>query len=112
MGRDYYQVLGVQKDATDDDLKKAYRKLAIKFHPDKNPGDKQAAATEKFKEVAEAYDVLTDPQKRQIYDAYGEEGLKRRTATRDARRRRLQRRRRRHAWRLPRHGRRGSEKDL
>lgn len=76
MGRDYYQVLGVQKDATDDDLKKAYRKLAIKFHPDKNPGDKQAAATEKFKEVAEAYDVLTDPQKRQIYDAYGEEGLK------------------------------------
>ena len=60
--RDYYEVLGVSKDATDDELKKAYRKLAIKYHPDKNPGDKNAE--EKFKEAAEAYDVLRDKDKR------------------------------------------------
>lgn len=67
--KDYYDVLGVSKNATADELKKAYRKLAIKYHPDKNPGDK--AAEEKFKEAAEAYDVLSNPEKRQLYDTYG-----------------------------------------
>ncbi|EFN59562.1 hypothetical protein CHLNCDRAFT_18104 [Chlorella variabilis] len=76
MGKDYYKILGVDREATEDQLKKAYRRLAIKYHPDKNPGEKQEAATEKFKEVSEAYDVLSDPDKRKIYDAYGEEGLK------------------------------------
>ena len=73
MGKDYYKVLGVAKGASDDELKKAYRKLALKFHPDKNhaPG-----AEEKFKEIGEAYDVLSDPRKKQIYDQCGEEGLK------------------------------------
>lgn len=67
--RDYYEVLGVAKTATADELKKAYRKLALKYHPDKNPGDK--AAEEKFKEAAEAYDVLSDPDKRAKYDQWG-----------------------------------------
>ena len=67
--RDYYEVLGVAKTATADELKKAYRKKAIQYHPDKNPGDKEAE--EKFKEAAEAYDVLSDPQKRQRYDQFG-----------------------------------------
>ncbi|KAK9826370.1 hypothetical protein WJX81_003911 [Elliptochloris bilobata] len=75
MGKDYYSILGVPKDADDDQLKKAYRKLAVKWHPDKNP-DKQQEASEKFKEIGEAYDVLSDKQKREIYDRYGEEGLK------------------------------------
>lgn len=67
--RDYYEVLGVSKTATADEIKKAYRKMAIKYHPDKNPGDK--AAEEKFKEAAEAYDVLSNDEKRQRYDQFG-----------------------------------------
>ena len=70
--RDYYEVLGVGKNATEDEIKKAYRKLAIKYHPDRNPDD--AKAEEKFKEAAEAYDVLHDPQKRQAYDQFGFDG--------------------------------------
>ncbi|XP_051129072.1 uncharacterized protein LOC127249987 [Andrographis paniculata] len=75
MGVDYYKVLQVDKNAKDEDLKKAYRKLAMKWHPDKNPNNKKEAEA-KFKEVSEAYDVLSDPQKRAVYDQYGEEGLK------------------------------------
>ena len=67
--RDYYEVLGVDKKASEDEIKKAYRKIAIKYHPDRNPGSKEAE--EKFKEAAEAYDVLHDPQKRQQYDQFG-----------------------------------------
>ena len=70
--RDYYEVLGVGKNATEDEIKKAYRKIAIKYHPDRNPGDK--TAEEKFKEAAEAYDVLHDPQKRKQYDQFGFDG--------------------------------------
>eukprot|EP00878_Enallax_costatus_P012794 GHUV01013361.1.p1 GENE.GHUV01013361.1~~GHUV01013361.1.p1 ORF type:complete len:384 (+),score=115.50 GHUV01013361.1:227-1378(+) len=75
MGRDYYKILGVDRNASADELKKAYRRLAVKHHPDKNP-DNREAAEEKFKEISEAYDVLSDPEKRQVFDAYGEEGLK------------------------------------
>ncbi|HAK36901.1 MAG: molecular chaperone DnaJ [Nitrospinaceae bacterium] len=72
--RDYYQVLNVSRDASESELKKAYRQLALKYHPDKNPGDH--AAEDKFKEAAEAYEVLKDPEKRKIYDQFGHEGLK------------------------------------
>ncbi|XP_021744924.1 dnaJ homolog subfamily B member 1-like [Chenopodium quinoa] len=75
MGVDYYKVLQVDRSAKDDDLKKAYRKLAMKWHPDKNPNNKKDAEA-KFKQISEAYDVLSDPQKRAVYDQYGEEGLK------------------------------------
>jgi molecular chaperone DnaJ len=67
--RDYYELLGVSKDATEDDLKKAYRKLAMKYHPDRNPGDAKAEAS--FKEVSEAYDILRDAEKRAAYDRFG-----------------------------------------
>lgn len=71
---DYYSVLGVAKTATPNEIKKAYRKLAVKYHPDKNPGNKEAE--EKFKKVAEAYEVLSDETKRQNYDRFGKQGLK------------------------------------
>lgn len=71
--RDYYEILGVSKNASDDEIKKAYRKLAIKYHPDKNPGNKEAEA--KFKEINEAHDVLADKQKRARYDQFGHAGV-------------------------------------
>ena len=74
MARDYYEILGVNRSATPDEIKKAYRQIAMKYHPDKNPGNKEAE--EKFKVAAEAYSVLTDPEKRKMYDQYGEDGLK------------------------------------
>jgi len=73
MGKDYYKILGIAKGASDDEIKKAYRKMALKYHPDKN---KEPSAEAKFKEIAEAYDVLSDSKKKEIFDKYGEEGLK------------------------------------
>lgn len=73
MGKDYYAILGVTRSANENDIKKAYRKLALKYHPDKN---KSPDAEEKFKEISEAYDVLSDSKRRAIYDQFGEEGLK------------------------------------
>ncbi|XVF76826.1 hypothetical protein PTKIN_Ptkin13bG0298000 [Pterospermum kingtungense] len=75
MAVDYYKILQVDRNASDEDLKRAYRKLAMKWHPDKNPNNKREAEA-KFKEISEAYDVLSDPQKRAVYDQYGEEGLR------------------------------------
>ena len=71
--RDYYDILGVSRDASQDDIKKSYRKVAMKFHPDKNPGD--SSAEEKFKEAASAYSVLSDPGKRQQYDQFGHDAF-------------------------------------
>ena len=70
--RDYYEILGVNKSATPEEIKKAYRKVAIQFHPDKNPGNKEAE--EKFKEAAEAYEILSDSEKRTRYDRFGHSG--------------------------------------
>src|SRR3954452_17778149 len=71
--RDYYEVLGVERGADDQTIKSAYRKLALKYHPDRNPGDQEAE--ERFKEAAEAYSVLSDTQKRATYDRFGHQGL-------------------------------------
>src|SRR5471032_667430 len=71
--RDYYHVLGVERSATPEEVKKAYRKLAVKHHPDKNPGDK--SAEEKFKELGEAYEVLSNPDKRAAYDRFGHQAF-------------------------------------
>ena len=73
MGKDYYAELGISRSASEDEIKKAYRKMALKYHPDKN---KSPGAEDKFKDVAEAYEVLSDPQKKKTYDQFGEEGLK------------------------------------
>lgn len=81
MAKDYYAVLGVPKDATPEAIKKAYRKLALKYHPDKNPGDKKAE--EKFKEITEAYAVLSDSEKRKQYDQFGESGFHQRFSQED-----------------------------
>ena len=70
---DYYEILEVTREATDTEIKKSYRRLAVKYHPDKNPGN--AEAEEKFKQISQAYSVLSDPQKRQMYDQYGEEAF-------------------------------------
>src|SRR5947208_9054875 len=75
--RDYYEILAVERTATDEEIKKAYRKLAVKYHPDKNPGDK--TAEEQFKELGEAYEALSDPQKRGLYDQYGHTAFDRRS---------------------------------
>ncbi len=71
---EFYTVLGVARDATDDEIKRAYRKLAMTYHPDRNNGSQ--AAEDKFKEITEAYDVLRDPSKRAVYDRFGEAGLR------------------------------------
>ena len=73
MKRDYYEILGVDRNVSAPELKKAFKRLAIKYHPDKNPGDKEAET--KFKEAAEAYEVLSDQSKRQTYDQFGHQGV-------------------------------------
>ncbi|WP_305044610.1 DnaJ C-terminal domain-containing protein [Geoalkalibacter sp.] len=81
MAKDYYSILGVSKGASPEDIKKAYRKLALKYHPDKNPGDKKAE--EKFKDITEAYAVLSDAEKRKQYDQFGESGFHQRYSQED-----------------------------
>lgn len=81
MGEDYYKTLGVEKSAAEEDIKKAYRKLAMKYHPDRNPGNKQAE--EKFKKISEAYAVLSDQEKRKQYDSFGSDAFRRRYTQED-----------------------------
>ncbi|PVV05370.1 hypothetical protein BB560_000113 [Smittium megazygosporum] len=76
MGKDYYALLGISKTASDDEIKKAYRKMALKWHPDRHQGADKEGADKKFKDISEAYEVLSDKQKRSIYDQFGEEALK------------------------------------
>ena len=73
MGKDYYKILNVPRNASEEEVRKGYKKMALKFHPDKN---KSPEAEDRFKEIAEAYEVLSDPQKREVFDKYGEEGVK------------------------------------
>jgi curved DNA-binding protein len=89
---DYYKILGVAKDASTEEIKKAYRKLALKYHPDRNQGNKESE--EKFKEANEAYAVLSDPEKRKQYDTFGSTGFQQRYSQED--RHQL----RRHGWRI------------
>ncbi|MCX7927129.1 MAG: molecular chaperone DnaJ [Candidatus Omnitrophica bacterium] len=81
--RDYYEILGVSKNATVEEIKKAYRNLALKYHPDRVPAEQKKEAEEKFKEISEAYAVLSDPQKRQLYDQYGHAGIDQKYAYED-----------------------------
>jgi curved DNA-binding protein len=80
-GKDYYQILGVSKSASPEEIKKAYRKLALKYHPDRNKGDKGAET--KFKEISEAYAVLSDPEKKKQYDMFGADGFHKRFTQED-----------------------------
>ena len=79
--KDYYQILGLNRNASEDEIKRAYRKLALKYHPDHNPGDPKSE--ERFKEIGEAHAVLSDPEKRKEYDQFGHSGFKRRYTTED-----------------------------